>query len=142
MSAKRFVLGAAAYALITFPLAFVWHLVTFQGVYDKLGYFSRKEPIIALGFLSIVIQGLLLSYAYPSFCRGRRLVKEGLKFGLVMGLFYWTCHVIAEAAKHPIASLTTWFAIETVYLTIQFALAGLALGLIHGRRKPSAIPSN
>ena len=139
---KTLVLGAVAYLLVTFPLAYVWHLVAFKGVYDRLGIFNRGEPIVALGFLVILIQGFLLSYAYPIFRGPGSPLKEGLRFGLFMGFFLWSSQVVAAAAKHQVASLTTWFTVETVYFVIQFALVGLALGLVYGYREPRPMASS
>jgi hypothetical protein len=34
------ILLGAAYALLTFPLAYLWHLVVFADVYDSLGIFN------------------------------------------------------------------------------------------------------
>lgn len=53
----------------------------------------------------------------------------------MMGLFLWSSQVVAAAGKHQVASLSTWFAVETLYFAIQFALAGLALGLVYGSTK-------
>lgn len=132
---RTFVLGAVAYLLVTFPLAYLWHLVAFRGVYDRLGIFNREQPIVALGFLAILLQGFLLSYAYPIFRRPGNALTEGLRFGLLAGLFLWSSQVVAAAAKHQVASLTLWFGVETVYFAIQFALVGLALGLVFGPRE-------
>ena len=130
---KNFLLAFAAYPLISFPLAIAWHLVVFKRVYDELGYISREEPIIAFGFLAMAVQGILLAWAYTFFYRGGHPAKAGLKFGLVTGTFLWSSHVIATAAKHQMSSIPAFVAIETVYLAIQFALVGLAIGMIYGR---------
>ena len=132
---KMFLLGALVYLLVTFPLAYWWHLVAFKEVYDRLGIFNREEPIVALGFLVVLIQGLLLSHAYPIFRGEGSPLKEGLTFGWMMGLFLWSSQVAAAAAKHQVSSLTTWFTLETLYFTIQFTLVGLALGFVYGSRK-------
>ena len=137
MSVKTFFLGALAYLLVTFPVAYLWHLVVFAGVYDRLGIFNREEPIVALGFLAILIQGFLLSYAYPIFRGKGNTLKEGLKFGWMMGFFLWSSQVLAAAAKHQVSSLASWFAVETLYFAIQFTLVGIALGLVYGSRSPS-----
>lgn len=129
MTDRRFLLRAAAYVLVTFPLAYLWHLVAFRGLYERLGYFSREEPIVALGFLAIVTQGLVLAGLFPLFRRSGG-IGEAVTFGLIMGLFLWTSQVLAAAAKHPIEPLATWLAIETPYFAIQFGLFGLALGLL------------
>ena len=135
---NAFMKGAIAYLLVTFPLAFVWHLVVFKDVYDALGIFNREEPIVALGFLVILVQGLLLSYVFPYFHRGGSSVKTGLRLGLVMGLFLWSSQVVAAAAKHEVSSLSTWLGIETAYFAIQFALVGLAIGLAYRPRQKEA----
>jgi hypothetical protein len=136
MKTSRFGPAAAAYLAVTFPVAYVWHLVVFKGVYDRLGIFNREEPIVALGFLTIAIQGLVLSYLYPAFYRGGAPAREGLRFGLLMGVFLWSSQVVAAAAKHQVSSLPTWLAIETAYFAAQFILVGLAIGLVYGRLGP------
>lgn len=128
-----FLLAAGAYALVTFPLAYLWHLVVFADTYEQLGIFNREEPIVILGFLVIVFQGLLLSLAYPLFYRGGAPAKEGLRFGLLAGSFLWSSQVVAAAAKHEVTSLGTWLGIETLYFAIQFALVGLAIGITYGK---------
>jgi len=136
MKLRTFLLGALVYLVATFPLAFTWHLVAFKKVYAELGYFDRGDPIVALGFLTILLQGLILSNIYPLFRRGGRPIREGLKFGLLMGSFLWSSQVLADAAKHHVPPVTTWFVIETAYFAIQFSLVGLAMGWVH-RRAPS-----
>ena len=130
---KAFFLAALAYVLIVFPVAILWHLVIFKPTYVEIGYFGSKEPIIVLGFLTIVVQGILLSYAYPFFYRGGTPAKAGLKFGLWAGAFLWSCQVVAFIAKNQTVHAGTYFAMETVYLAIQFSLVGLAMGWIYRR---------
>ena len=133
MKRKTWLLGALAYLLVTFPLAFVWHLVIFKDTYQWLGMY-REDPSVPLGFLVILLQGLLLSYAFPLFYRNGSSLKQGLKFGLFMGAFLWSSQVVAAAAKHEVASVSTWLAIESTYFLVQFTLVGLALGLVYARR--------
>ena len=115
---KKILLGAISYPVIVFPLAVFWHLVAFQSVYEEIGYIGREEPGFALGFLSIATQGLLLSFLYPRFYQGDSPAVSGLKFGAVAGLFHWTIHVVAFAAKANIASVELFFVMETFYLAI------------------------
>ncbi|MGY8769957.1 MAG: hypothetical protein ACKVH8_16185 [Pirellulales bacterium] len=135
MDLKKVALGTIGYAVITFPLAYIWHLVAFKTTYEQLGYFSRDEPIIVFGFLSILTQGFLLSYIYPYLCNGKSVIQGALTLVLVMGIYHWTMHVLAEAAKHQVEPLTMWFGLETCYLAIQFGLGGLLLALIYREPK-------
>ncbi|MBI3127031.1 MAG: hypothetical protein HYZ11_05460 [Candidatus Tectomicrobia bacterium] len=135
---RRFLTIALGYVAVTFVLAVLWHLVLFKGVYDALGYVGRKEPIFALGLLSMVVQGAALGGLFPRFARGGDPYREGLRFSLAMGAFFWSCHVLAAAAKNPISPIPTFVAIETAYLLIQFTLAGLIIGWAH---RPGTAPA-
>lgn len=127
----KIVLGTLGYLLVTFPLAYVWHLVAFKSTYDSLGYITRDEPIVPFAFGAILLQGILLAVIYPRLCRGMSLVGGGLFFASIVGLYHWTIHVVADAAKHKLTSLPTWFGIETLYLAIQFVLAGFLFAAIN-----------
>lgn len=122
-----------AYLVISFVLGFVWHLKLFKELYKRLAIYSRlDDPIIPLGFLSMLIQGALLAYLYPLVAHSGSPMLDGLKFGLLMGLFLASSAVLAEAAKQRVTSLPTWLAVESVYYLIQFSLVGIAIGLIYG----------
>lgn len=127
----RVLLGTLGYLFVTFPLAYFWHLVAFKSTYDSLGYITRDEPIVAFGFGAILLQGILLAIIYPRLCRGTSFVTGALFFAAVMGLYHWSTHVLAEAAKHELSSLPLWFGIETLYLTIQFVLAGVLFAAVN-----------
>jgi hypothetical protein len=135
MRTKSFVLTALAYLLLTFPCAYVWHLVVFRSFYERIGYFGEKEPIVALGFLSIVVQGLLLAYAYPFFQRGGSALIEGMRAAAVFGGLIMSVQVVAAAAKNHAPATAEWFLFEGLYFVIQFTLIGLALAFIHRPRK-------
>ena len=130
MLVKTFALTALAYLALTFPFAYVWHLIAFRPLYDRLGYFGTKEPIIALGFLTIAAQGLLLGYAYPFFQRGGNAFAEGMRAAAVFGGVIFCSQVIGAAAKNHAPATAEWFMIEGLYFVIQFALIGFALGFI------------
>ncbi|TAJ75362.1 DUF1761 domain-containing protein [bacterium] len=133
MKHKKFISVWIGYLIITFIVAAGWHLVLFKGLYDELGIFTRKEPIILLGILSMILQGAVLAYLYPLFYRGGNPVKEGIAFGILMGIFMGSNAVLAEAAHHHVSSLSTWLVLESVYYLLAFSLVGLAIGLIFGR---------
>lgn len=136
---KKIILGTVCYAAVTFPLAFLWHLVFFKGTYEQLGYFSREEPIIVFGFASILMQGFILSLIYPFLCRGKSFIHGAITIALVMGIYHWTMHVLSEAAKHSIEPLSLWFGLETTYLGIQFGLAGLLLAFVYRKSNSQVV---
>lgn len=133
MNKKKFVLATIGYIIVTFVIAAGWHLVLFKVVYDELGIFTRNEPIFALGFLSMIFQGIVLAFIYPRCYKGDRPVIEGLKFGLLMGIFMGSYAVLAVGAKQRVSSLSTWIILESIYFLLQFGVVGIVIGLIYGK---------
>lgn len=122
-----------AYVAVTFIMGFVWHLVLFKDLYRRLAIYSRiDDPIVPLGLAAMIVQGAILAALYPRVMHEGNPALAGVAFGLVMGAFIASSAVLAEAAKQRVTSLSTWLAVETAYYAIQFSLAGLAIGLIHG----------
>ncbi len=121
------------YIIVSMALAMPWHFVWFHDLYHQLGIYNRPEPIIPLGMLSMLIQGLILAYLYPFFYRGGRPVAQGIKYGLIMGLYLYSVSTLANAAKIMVTSMSAWLGIQALFHTIQFVLAGALIGLGYGR---------
>ena len=134
---RKPILAALGYIVVTFVIAAGWHLVAFKSLYGELGIFTRKEPIIPLGILTIILQGMVMAYLYPRCFNGERPLIDGLKFGLLMGVFLGSYAVFGEAAKHEVSSLSTWLIVESIYYLMQFCIVGIVIGRIYGRRVPS-----
>ena len=130
MDAKRIALGTAAYTVVTFPIAVLWHVGLFKSLYQSFGYFSG-EPSFALGLLAILIQGFVLSSLYPFVQLSGRPIARGLKYSAIVGVFFWTSHVLAFVAKQSLNDAPLFIAMETGYLAIQFAVFGALVGLIY-----------
>ena len=126
---KSIIYGTLAYAFITFPLAVIWHVVLFKPEYESFGYFEG-EPNFALGFLTIIIQGAVLSFLYPLVKLSSNGIVRGLKYSAIVGLFFWTSHVLALLAKQAVSTPLTFLFMESFYLLMQFGIFGLCVGLI------------
>ncbi len=98
----------------------------------------RKQPLMHLGILSMIIQAVLVAWLYPIFYRGGRPAIQGMRFGLAMGLFMGSYGVLAEAGKFDVGPVGRWIVLEGVYFLLQFAIVGAAIGRIHGTRPREA----
>lgn len=137
MSIKQLTLGTLAYTLVTFPLAVIWHVGLFQEQYQSFSYFEG-EPSFVLGLLTILIQGFILSFLYPFVLFQAEGIKRGLKYVSVIGLFFWTSHVLAFIAKQDIHTPILFMLMESFYLILQFGIFGVLIGLIHAKSKTLA----
>jgi hypothetical protein len=128
---RRFWLGLAAYVVPTFPIAFVWHLIVFAPAYGALGIY-RDDVVIPFGLVSMLIQGAAFSWAYPRLFASRRTVlRNGLAYGLAIGLLSWSFTTLAVAAKNVMTSVPTYLALETGFTLVQFAIVGPLIALAH-----------
>jgi len=126
----KILLAAAGYVVIVFPLALGWHLGLFKEKYQTFGYFAG-EPNVPVGLAAIVIQGLVLALIYPLFDSGSAGFVRAFQFTGLMGLFFWTSHVLALVAKQNVPNAGGFIAMETAYLAVQFGLFALVLGLVY-----------
>jgi len=131
MNYKSTLLGTLAYTLLTFPLAVIWHVVLFEDKYHSFGYFEG-EPSFVLGLLTIIIQGFILSFLYPYVKFKGQGISRGLKYSLLIGVFFWSSHVLAFVAKQVVDSSVSFVVMESFYLLIQFGVYGLLIGKIYG----------
>ncbi len=77
-----------------------------------------------------------MSAVYPLIVKQPNSWRENLRFGLLMGGFLWSSHVIGDATKFDIAPVSQFVAMETPYLALQFGLFGVAIWLIHRPKAP------
>ena len=119
--------------MVTFAIAAPWHFVLFKDLYHSFGMYNRADPIIPLGLLSMAVQGAVLAVLYPRWYRGGAPLVEGVKFGLLLGVFLYSVSTLANAAKMEVHGLGSFMVLQAVFHTLQFAGAGAAIGLVFGR---------
>ena len=132
MNLKLAIIGTVAYTIVTFPLAVIWHVVLLEEKYIQFGYFEG-EPSLLLGLLAIVIQGFVMSLLFPLVRLSGKPIVRGLKFSLIVGVFFWTSHVIAFVAKNAVESSVAFALMESFYLILQFGVFGICIGLVYGK---------
>jgi hypothetical protein len=131
---RSFWLGVAAYLVPTFPLGFVWHLMLFAPSYQTLQIY-RPDPLIPFGLASMLVQAVIFSWAYPRLFvpAGMAVLRNGMLYGLGIGLLSWSFTTLAVAAKHPMTSLPTYLVLETGFTVVQFLIVGPLIALAYRR---------
>ncbi len=135
---SKYILATASYVVISFALAYPWHLIWFHDLYRELGAVTRQEPIVPLGIMTMVIQGAVLAYFYPFWYRGGNPLWAGIRYSMIIGLLIYTVMGFATAAKFEINPIATFLTYHTVFQLLQFTISGAALGLIFGRKNKEA----
>lgn len=133
---SRFALLVLAYLVPTMILGMVWHFVWFSELYEGLGIYNRKDPVIPLGFTSMFFQGVVIAYLYSYYAEQKHSLGRSIRFSLIMGFFLFTVSTLANAAKIEVTSMTGWLWVQSLFTVVQFVVVGLLLGLLY-RNKPS-----
>ncbi|MBL4762377.1 MAG: DUF1761 domain-containing protein [Gammaproteobacteria bacterium] len=114
-------------------VAYPWHMVWFHDLYAAMGAYTRHEPNIPLGMLSMLIQGIVIAYLYPFFYQAGTPVIQGIKFSMIIGFIVYSVMGFAMAAKMNINPISTYLLYNLAFQFIQSLLTGTALGLIYGK---------
>ncbi|MBI3886436.1 MAG: hypothetical protein HY302_12015 [Opitutae bacterium] len=136
---KRILLGTLLYTVATFATQATSHFGINRAHYAAVG-FLRPEPIFALGFASMLLQGAVLTHLYGRYTRENSGWRQGWKFALLAGTLIVSYEALAEPAKYPVPSVVSWMLVEAAAGFVQFSLFGLALGWAL-RRPEHALPA-
>jgi hypothetical protein len=131
---KKTVWATLVYAVVTMLIAFPWHFVLFRDLYHSFGIYNRAEPVVPLGFLTMLIQGAVMAYIYPRYYKGGSHYKAATQFSLLMGLFLYSVSTLANAAKIEVSPMGTWLAAQAVFHVLQFVACGFAIGFVYSRK--------
>lgn len=126
-------LTVLAYVVTTFAVQGASHFAMNAGHYAAIPI-MRTDPVITMGLVSMLIQGVLFAWLFPAFQRGPVAVWDGVKFSWALGGFLASYIVLGEAGKYAIPSIASWIAVEGSVAFVQYTVFGVLLGLIHRRR--------
>ncbi len=127
---KRHALSVLAYVVATFMTQAVSHFGVNAQHYSAVTYL-RTDPIFPLGVLSMLIQGVVLSYLYARIVGAHRSTTGAVRFAWISGAILVSYIALAEAAKYQVPSITSWILVEGTAGFAQFTLYGILLGLAH-----------
>ena len=128
----KHILSIFAFMLVTFGVQGLSHFVINKSHFDAVG-FLRPEPIIALGFLVMILQGGAMSIALHGWKGSNVTLVDALLVAFVFGIFFISYTAFSEPAKYTVPSVFAWARIEITAGVIQFGISGFLFGLIHSR---------
>lgn len=128
----KHILSVIAFMIVSFAVQGLNHFVINTEYYANIG-FARPEPLMVLGFLTMTVQGGVLTLALGHIAPLSVRIKDGLMVSLSFGLFLGIYIAVTEPAKYAAPSIPAWIITEGLASTTQFILFGIVLGFIHQR---------
>lgn len=135
---KSWLINGFVMAVLYLGLDIFFHQFCMKSVYaETAALFRPMEAMMALkwwGYLAYLLFGLLFVCIYSKgYEEGKSKAGQGLRFGVLVGLFYWGTHLLGSYPHMPWPNRLYWgwFGIGL----FEFAVLGFILGMIY---KPAA----
>ena len=128
----KHIVSIFAFMLVSFGVQGISHFWINKQHFAEVS-FMRPDPIIPLGLLVMVVQGLILTFALSRLAPEGATMRDGLVVSLAFGLFLASYIALVEPSKYIVPSITGWFTVEATASLVQFTLFGALLGFIHQR---------
>jgi hypothetical protein len=131
MNWTRFVGAAASALILQMAVGTVWHVMLFKTLYqDAMTQVARPVPNTHAVLLAVVVRALLLAWIYPLGYSGGTRWREGLRFGVVMGLLSGTIIAILYGNANFGAA---WLWADLAYFLVEGALVGIVIAYCYGK---------
>lgn len=127
MKIRNLMIGTASYLAASFLIQALSHFVINAEHYASIP-FMRPEPLMYFGLLTMLIQGIVLTVLYLKWANNTFNVNQGLKFSLLMGLFFVSYLALVEPDKYNVMNVFAWVLVEGIAGLFQFTVFGVLLG--------------
>ncbi len=132
MNTKKLLLTFVAGFIVMFALSFLWYTVIMKGFYsEQFADVQRPEFNMVWITVGYLVAAILMAYIYPIGFKGGAPMKEGMKFGLIIGLLMSlpVAFVFYGVYNFPL----TGSLVETIYQVVEKIAGGMAIGLVYGK---------
>ncbi len=132
MNVKKFVLAWMTAVVVALLLAFGWHFFLLGDFYRaQAEALAREEPQLVFIFVALLILYFLMALIYPIGYKGGSPVKEGFRFGALIGLI-WVLPI--SVVDHGLYNLPlTLVIVDSAWHVVQEGLGGIVIALVYGR---------
>lgn len=131
---KRIAFTTLAFIVATFATEGISHFAINKAFYAGIP-FLRSEPIVWMGLLTMVLQGLVMGWMYPRFHDAARPVFSGWRFAMCVLAILGGYIALVEPSKYAVPSIAHWAWVEGSVAFVQFSLFGVLLGAVHQRAR-------
>lgn len=133
MDFKKFSMATVGGFFAMFIPGGLWHMLIMKDFYEKYaGDSALAEPNILFIILGVLILSALMAYMYPQGYKGGSPLKEGLRFGVVIGILWvLPINVIMIGVMGTTKTLVL---VDTLYHMVGQGIGGIVIGYIYGSK--------
>jgi len=129
MDFKKFSMAVVGGFFAMFILGGLWNRVILKSFYMEQHTSSLAEPNILFIILGFLILAVLMAYMYPLGYKGGSALKEGLRFGVVIGLlWYLPFNVIMIGVVGKSGALVV---VDGLWRLVEQGVGGIVIGYVY-----------
>jgi len=130
MDFKKFLTAMVLGFFTMFVLGGLWHMLVMKSFYDRYGGDSAlAEPNMLFIILGVLILAALMAYMYPQGYKGGSPLKEGLRFGVIIGLLWVLPYNVIMIGVMGTAK--TLVLVDTLWHLVEQGVGGIVIGYIY-----------
>ncbi|MEE9465073.1 MAG: hypothetical protein V3W14_05825 [Candidatus Neomarinimicrobiota bacterium] len=131
MNAKKMLQAWLGGFVVMYVISFIWYYFIITG-YNEVQFaeVAREEMSMTLITLGYLVLTFLMSYMYPIGYGGGPPLKEGMRFGVLLGLIVSipTALIFSGAYNMPFAANL----VDAIYHTVEITIGAMVMALIYG----------
>ena len=131
MNVKKWFLAGLVGFVVMFILSGLWYMLIMDAFYrEQAGALMREEYNFIFIVLGYLVMAFLMSFIYPIGYKGGSPAKEGLRFGVLIGLLVWlSSNLILYGAHNMTLSATL---VDSGWHVVEEGIGGLVIALVYG----------
>ncbi len=137
MNVKKLILASLGGGVVTFLLGGFWHVWLMADFYEThAAALARPEPNVMMVALGSLVIAVLMAYTYPIGYKGGSAVKEGFRFGALVGLI-WVLPlslIFSGVWNYPLVSVI----VDSAWHIVEQGVVGIVIAFIYGTAAASS----
>ncbi len=130
MDLKKFSMAVVGGFFAMFIPGGLWHMLIMHNFYEKYGGDSGlAEPNMLFIILGVLILAALMAYIYPLGYKGGSPLKEGLRFGVVIGLLWILPYNVIMIGVMGTAK--TLVVVDALWHIFEQGIGGIVIGYVY-----------
>jgi len=131
MNVKKWFLAGLVGFVVMFVLSGLWYMLIMDAFYrEQVGALMREQYNFIFIVLGYLVMAFLMSYIYPIGYKGDSPAKEGLRFGVLIGLLVWLSSNLILYGAHNITLSATL--VDSGWHVVEEGIGGLVIALVYG----------
>jgi hypothetical protein len=122
---KKFILAVLITGFLMWVVAGIWHNLIMPSLYEEVHATHEGIEIMLVAYF--ILAGFM-AYLYPRLYDGKKPVRDGLKFGIIIGLLWVFPHELAMVGAHSESIL--YVIRNAIWHMVEQGIGGIVLALV------------